>query len=145
MPVRVIHPASGGADYFGQAVAVDGDTMIVGSPFDDVDPIPDKGSAHIYRWTGSGWTFEATLTASDGAESDNFGTAVTISGDTVIVGASYDVVGGNSGQGSAYVFTRSGSTWTQQIKLTAPGWRSRGTVRQLGGHRWKHGDHRSGQ
>ena len=48
---------------------------------------------------------------------DLFGDSVAISGDTVVVGASFDDIGGNSAQGSAYIFERSGATWTQQQKL----------------------------
>ena len=55
---------------------------------------------------------EAKLTASDGAVDDNFGGSVAISGNTVVVGAPDATVGGNSGQGAAYVFTESGSGWT---------------------------------
>ncbi|MBS1796079.1 MAG: FG-GAP repeat protein, partial [Acidobacteria bacterium] len=59
------------------------------------------------------------LTASDGAVNDFFGWSVAVSGDTAIVGAYADDVGANSNQGSAYVFTRSGTTWSQQAQLTA--------------------------
>jgi hypothetical protein len=58
------------------------------------------------------------LTASDGAESDNFGWSVSISGDYAVVGAYGDDDKG-SASGSAYVFVRSGTTWTEQQKLTA--------------------------
>jgi PKD repeat protein len=63
-------------------------------------------------------TQQAKLTASDGATFDRFGASVAISGDTVVVGAHFD---GDAGfvSGSAYVFVRSGTTWTQQAKLTA--------------------------
>ncbi|MFZ4431448.1 MAG: FG-GAP repeat protein, partial [Phycisphaerales bacterium] len=118
-PLQVLHPAGAAGDEFGNAVAVDGDTMVVGAPSDDVGANGDQGSAHIYRWTGSGWTFEATLTATGGAAFDQFGYSVALSGDTALVGARSDDVGANSVQGSAYVFTRSGSTWTQQAQLTA--------------------------
>jgi hypothetical protein len=118
-PVQVVHPAGAANDQFGYAVAVDGDTMIVGAFADDVGANADQGSAHVYRWTGSGWTFESTLTAADGAAGDSFGRAVAISGDTVIVGALGDDASANADQGSAYVFTRSGTTWTQQAKLIA--------------------------
>jgi hypothetical protein len=120
-PVQVLHPAGAANDVFGSAVAVDGDTMIVGALFDDVGANADQGSAHIYRWTGSGWAFEATLTAASGALGDQFGTSVAISGDTAIVGAYFDDVGANVDQGSAYVFVRSGTSWTQQAQLNATG------------------------
>ncbi|MFN9970629.1 MAG: FG-GAP repeat protein, partial [Phycisphaerae bacterium] len=61
---------------------------------------------------------EAKLTASDGAANDQFGNQVALSGDTAVVGAYRDDAGANTDQGSAYIFTRSGTTWTQQAKLT---------------------------
>ena len=63
------------------------------------------------------WTQQAKLLASDGATSDRFGSSVSISsdGNTAVIGAEYD----DSSWGSAYVFTRSGTTWTQQAKLVA--------------------------
>jgi hypothetical protein len=120
-PIQVLHP-SGATNYeFGASVAVDGDTMIVGAPNDKVGANINQGSAHVYRWTGSGWTWEATLTATGGAAADRFGISVALSGDTAIVGAYVDDVGANTNQGSAYIFTRSGTTWTQQAQLTATG------------------------
>ena len=67
----------------------------------------------------SGFSQVAKLVPSDGAALDNFGLSTAISGDTVVVGArgdDDDVTGVNSG--SAYVFVRSGTTWTQEAKLT---------------------------
>jgi hypothetical protein len=118
-PVQLLHPSGAAGDNFGRAVAIDGDTLIVGAYLDTVGANASQGSAHIFRWTGSGWAFEATLTASDGAPGDSFGASVALSGDTALVGANLDDVGPNSNQGSAYVFVRSGTTWTQQAKLTA--------------------------
>ena len=65
---------------------------------------------------------EAKLTASDGATNNEFGDSVSISGNTVVVGAPDAKVGSNSQQGAAYVFTEPGSGWanmTQTAKLTA--------------------------
>ncbi len=118
-PVQLLHPSGVASDQFGQAVAVNGDTMIVGAPLDDLGSNAEQGSAHVYRWSGSGWVLEATLAASDGAANDRFGSSVALSGDTAIIGAFLDDVGANGDQGSAYVFVRSGTTWTQQAKLTA--------------------------
>ncbi|MFN9993675.1 MAG: FG-GAP repeat protein, partial [Phycisphaerales bacterium] len=118
-PLQVLHPAGAASDQFGQSVAIDDDTMIVGAPQDDVGANSNQGSAHVYRWTGSGWTLEATLIAGDGAANDQFGTSVAIDGDTAIVGSRLDTVDAVDGQGSAYVFTRLGSNWVQQAKLTA--------------------------
>ena len=62
---------------------------------------------------------QTKLIASDGAASDFFGTSVAISGETAIVGSARDDIGANIDQGSAYVFVRNGTTWTQQTKLIA--------------------------
>jgi hypothetical protein len=106
-------------DEFGFSVALDGDTALVGASLDDLGANSDQGSTYLFTRSGSTWTQEAKLTAGDGAAYDYFGISVALDGDTALVGARGDEVGVNSGRGSAYVFTRSGSTWTQQTKLTA--------------------------
>jgi hypothetical protein len=107
------------ADHFGGSVAISGDTVVVGAAYDEVGANTSQGSAYVFTKNGTNWTQQAHLTAGDGAALDYFGTSVAISGDTVLVGADLDDVGANTSQGSAYVFIRSGSNWTQQAKLTA--------------------------
>ena len=104
-------------DYFGWSVAISGDTVVVGARYDD-DKASDSGSAYIFTRSGTTWTQQAKLTASDGALQDDFGGSVAISGDTVAVGAGFDDDKGHD-SGSVYVFTRTGTIWTQQAKLTA--------------------------
>jgi len=113
--------ASDGApiDYFGASVALDGNTALVGAYGDDVGANSDQGSAYVFTRSGATWTQQAKLVAGDGAEGDFFGTSVALDGDTALVGAYTDNVGANFSQGSAYVFARSGTTWTQQVKLAA--------------------------
>ncbi|MBK9495062.1 MAG: FG-GAP repeat protein [Xanthomonadales bacterium] len=106
-------------DLLGRSVALDGDTALVGAYTDDVGAISDQGSAYVFTRSGSTWTQQAKLTAGNGAMGDRFGISVALDGDTALVGARGDEVGVNSGRGSAYVFTRSGDTWTQEAKLTA--------------------------
>jgi len=106
---------------FGGAVAVSGNTMVVGATGTTVGGIK-QGAAYVFTQTGSTWIETAELTASDGAAGDSFGTSVSISGNTVVVGAKYATVGRNSKQGTAYVFTEPVSGWmtmTQTAKLTA--------------------------
>jgi len=103
-------------DLFGSSVAVSGDTMVVGAPTNDTNGV-DAGSAYVFVREGSTWTEAATLTPDDGAAGDRFGCSVSVSGDTVIVGAYLDGDNGGS-SGSAYVFVRSGWTWSQAAKLT---------------------------
>jgi len=104
-------------DQFGVSVSLDGDTALVGASGDD-DRGATSGSTYVFVRSGSTWTQQAKLTASDGAANDYFGISVSLSGGTALVGAWGDDDKG-SGSGSAYVFTRSGTTWTQQAKLTA--------------------------
>ncbi|HRF55572.1 MAG TPA: FG-GAP repeat protein, partial [Aquimonas sp.] len=106
-------------DLLGRSVALDGDTALVGAYTDDVGAISDQGSAYVFTHSGSTWTQQAELTAGNGATGDRFGHSVALDGDNALVGAYGDDVGANSDQGSAYVFTRSGATWTQQAKLVA--------------------------
>lgn len=118
-PVKLLHPAGAANDQLGISVAVDGDTMVVGAELDDVGINTDQGSASVYRWTGTTWAFEAILTASNGVGFDFFGSAVAISCDTIVVGARQANINGTPLQGAAYVFTRNGTTWTQQARLVA--------------------------
>jgi hypothetical protein len=113
--------ASDGAagDNFGISVALSDDTALVGAYGDDVGANKGQGSAYVFTRSGTTWSQQQQLTASDGAQSDHFGISVALSGDTALVGAHTDIVGANVYQGSAYVFTRTGTTWTQQQKLTA--------------------------
>ncbi len=104
---------------FGERVALSGESVVVGAPGDDIGANSDQGSAYVFTRSGGTWTEQAKLTASDGAATDQFGFWVSVSGNTAVVGAFFDDVGANPDQGSAYVFTRSGGTWTEQAKLTA--------------------------
>jgi len=105
------------SDLFGFSVSTSGDTTIVGSVLDD-DGASDSGSAYVFVRSGTTWTEQAKLTASDAAASDLFGFPVSISGDTVIVGTVLNADAA-SPSGAAYIFVRSGTTWTEQVMLTS--------------------------
>lgn len=112
--------SDGGAiDQFGRQVAIDGDTIVIGSRFDDHAGGADAGSAYVFTRSGTVWTQQAKLTASDAAAGDEFGLLLTLAGDTLIVGAYSDDHAGGADAGSAYVFTRAGTVWTEQSKLTS--------------------------
>lgn len=106
-------------DNFGNAVAISGDFAVVGAYLHDVGAKPDQGAAYVYRRQGAAWFFQAKLVANDGEAGDFFGNAVAIHNDYIAVGAYGDDIGGNVNQGSVYVFKRNGSTWNQQVKLSA--------------------------
>jgi hypothetical protein len=100
-------------DNFGYSVAVSGDTAVVGSPRDQVGGSAAQGSAYVYVRANGVWAQQQKLTASDGAASDEFGYAVAVEGDTVFVGRHNTQQLSNRTRGAVYVYTRSGSTWTQ--------------------------------
>ncbi len=110
--------ASDGAadDQFGDFLSISGDYAIVGAMGDD-DNGSYAGSAYIFEKSGGSWNQVDKLTASDGAIGDAFG-SVSISGDYAIVGARSDDDKGTQ-SGSAYIFERSDSSWSQIAKLTA--------------------------
>ena len=104
-------------DWFGFAVSIDGDTAVIGAPYDD-DAGSRSGSAYVFVRSGTTWTEEVKLTASDAAATFEFGQSVIIRGDTALVGApDYDQ--GYDRVGAVYVFVRSGSGWVEEAKLTA--------------------------
>ena len=104
-------------DHFGATVALDRNTAIIGAHGRDQNGI-DSGAAYIFVRSGTVWIQQAKLAPTDGLEGDRFGFSAAISGDTAIIGApGHDAIGIDAG--AAYLFTRSGATWTQQAKLTA--------------------------
>jgi len=105
------------ADQFGVSVSVSGTTAIVGANMDD-DCGDYSGSAYVFEDNGSAWGQVAKLTASDGAAADSFGLSVSVSGTTAVVGAFGDDDCG-LGSGSAYLFEKGVSGWSQMAKLTA--------------------------
>jgi hypothetical protein len=104
-------------DSFGCSVSLDGNTALVSAPNAD-DPEPYSGTAYVFTRTGTTWTQQAKLTASDGTTEDWLGVSVFLEGNTALIGAINDNPNG-AGSGSAYMFTRTGTTWTQQQKLFA--------------------------
>ncbi len=106
-------------DHFGQSLALDQHTAVIGAPMGGPTPQKDEGAAYVLvRSMPQSWAEQAKLLAKDGATHDDFGARVAVHADTVVVGApSRDDAGMSSG--AAYVFTRSGATWSQQAKLLA--------------------------
>jgi hypothetical protein len=116
---KLVASVASANDRLGYAVAVDGDTAVATAIGRD-DAGADSGAAYVFVRNGTTWTEQAKLVASDGAAFDSFGTSVAIDGDTIVVGAAGDNAEPLFNTGSAYVFTRTGTTWTEQAKLVAP-------------------------
>ena len=120
---KLVGSDTASGDSFGQNVSIGGDTVVIGTPHDD-DHGTDSGSVYVFtRDTPgsltSGWTQSTKLTADDASDPDQFGTHVTIEGDTIVVGAKFksDVAYLN---GRAYVFSRDAAgNWTQTSSFVA--------------------------
>ena len=106
-------------DTFGVAVAVLGDTALVGAPRCDVAGQADAGAAYVFTRSGVAWAQQAELRAAAGAALDGFGRSVALSGETALIGAPGHTTAGQVAAGAAYVFARSGAVWAQQAALTA--------------------------
>jgi FG-GAP repeat protein len=102
------------SDVFGNAVAVSGETVMVGAQNDD-DAGDFSGSAYVFTRSGTVWSQQQKLTASDAALHDFFGTSLAIDGEIAVIGTPFESLN----RGAAYVFLRSGTTWSQQQKLVA--------------------------
>lgn len=114
----VVASDAAAGDGFGAGVALDGSILAVGAPAGPGSFV-DQGAVYIFRKVGAAWTQVAKVVASDGANSDGFGTSVAIKGDTLVVGAPGADVGGAADRGAAYVFRNtSGNSWTQTAELT---------------------------
>lgn len=115
--------ASDGApdDWFGNSVAVDGSTVVVGAPHHMVGSNANQGAAYVFMQSGTTWSQQAELTASDGAARDNFGISVAVNGSTAVVAALNHAGGSNASHGAAYVFVQSATTWGQEAELTSSG------------------------
>ena len=129
------------SDQFGYAVAVSGDTVVVGAPYeasnatgidgDESDnSLSGAGAAYIFVRSGTTWSQQAYVKSSNTGQNDHFGWVVEVSGDTVVVGAPDEDsnatgIDGNqsdnskSAAGAVYVFVRSGTTWSQQAYVKA--------------------------
>lgn len=96
---------------FGHAVAISGDTALIGTPKDDEEGYL-AGAAYVFTRSGTVWTEQTKLFAPDALIGESFGAAVALSGDTAVVSANMDYP-----HGSVHVFVRSGTTWTHQRKF----------------------------
>jgi len=116
--LELTSPDSAEGDGFGQSVGISGSTIVVGAPSHHMGRNRRTGAAYVAKLTSNGITRGAELTASDGADDDDFGNSVAISGNTVAVGA----LGKNNFIGAAYVFVQPPSGWThmtQTAELTS--------------------------
>jgi hypothetical protein len=114
---KLTAPDGAAGDYFGFAVALNGDHAVIGAPHDD-DHGSDSGSVYVWERIAAVWTYMKKVTASDGTSGDEYGRSVAVGGEYAIVGAPFDYSGGPDG-GSAYFIYRDGGSWTPWSKVVA--------------------------
>lgn len=109
--------ASDGAidDNFGVSVSLSGNMALIGANLDD-DNAWNSGSAYVFKYDGSNWIESGKLTALDASSNNQFGYAVSLSGNQALIGAKYDDDNGPL-SGSAYIFDLNGNNWVQSAKL----------------------------
>ena len=119
-------------DQFGNSVALsgDGNTLAVGSPFED-STATDSGAAYVFTRSGTNWSQQALVKASNAGNGDQFGWSVTLSGDgnSLAVGAPFEDSDGAgigttpndaaSDAGAAYFYVRNGASWSQKSFVKA--------------------------
>ncbi|EMJ88091.1 FG-GAP repeat protein [Leptospira meyeri serovar Semaranga str. Veldrot Semarang 173] len=138
-------PNAEASDQFGTAVAISGDTIVVGAIGESSNQttiangegassdnsLGLSGAVYVYQRTGSTWSQQAYIKAPNAEASDQFGVAVAIDGDTIVIGANLEdsnqttITNGSSASGdnsasnagAVYVYKRSGSTWAQEAYL----------------------------
>ncbi len=103
-------------DNFGFSLATDGSTILIGAPFHD-EAAGNSGAAYVFEQRSGSWSQQTRLTASDGAPDDEYGSAVSVSGSALVVGARADDVNGMQDAGSAYVYEKSSEGWKEVVHL----------------------------
>jgi uncharacterized repeat protein (TIGR01451 family) len=117
---KLTDPMGNANDEFGAAVALWGDTAVIGTRLGDAPGGSDQGAAYVFRYSETmGWTLEQKLVASDGKPGDRFGFSVAIWENMVVIGAYQATVNSIPSCGAAYVFVRENGTWRQTQKLIA--------------------------
>ncbi|MCZ6835257.1 MAG: hypothetical protein O7G85_05725 [Planctomycetota bacterium] len=106
-------------EFFGVSVSVSGNVIVVGAREDD-DNGSQSGSAYVFRFdtNTSTWNQEQKLLASDGGTNDEFGIAVDIDGNVIVVGSHFDDDLAIDA-GATYVYRHDGVVWNEEQKLTA--------------------------
>jgi hypothetical protein len=100
---------------FGENVKISGNTIAIGAPGDR----DETGAVYIYQKTGNQWTEQVKLTANDETVGAFFAGSIALSQNMLVSGAESGLVSSGVEAGAAYVFRRTGNSWTQEAKLIA--------------------------
>jgi len=116
VPMQELRTRDPGARRFGTALALAGDTLVVGAMDDDTMGV-DAGAAYVFERSGDAWTLKQKLLAADGAGADRFGASVASDGSRIVVGAAGGD-GPTANGGSVYVYDKSGEQWVEEFHFT---------------------------
>ena len=120
---KIVASNTAAGDQFGFDVAIssDGTRCVIGSRNADPGGITNAGAAYVFLRSGTTWTEERILSASDKSAGNLFGSSIDITsnGDRIIVGAQTNAPSGVNNAGAVYIYIRVGTTWTEEAKLTA--------------------------
>lgn len=111
-----LQPTEGGD--FGTHISISGNVVVVGAAGGLNGSAVKTGVAYVFTRSGGAWSETTRLTGSTSALNDQFGTSVSVSGDTIVVGAPYETVGGVK-RGAAHVYRNTGSAWDELPLLSA--------------------------
>lgn len=105
--------------YFGNAVAADAQRVFVGAPGADFSSTGEYpvGAVYVFENVGGVLSEVQVLEAADGADGDQFGFSIDVDGDHLLVGAPSAMIGGNTHQGAAYLFTHDGAAFAESQKF----------------------------
>jgi hypothetical protein len=118
--VKLVAADTGSRDEFGTSVAIDGDIIVVGAPYDDHEGGIDAGAAYVFRRMDGEWIERAKLVPPGTQPGIQFGASVAIDGDRIAVGAPDDD-GVRRRPGAVYVFRFEGDRWVKEANLIGSG------------------------
>jgi hypothetical protein len=117
--VKLSAPLPLAGEGFGKAVALNDDYLVVGAPNKTVSGNANRGAVYLFKRFNRVWNYLTTLTASNGAASDYFGTAVSISNGYIAIGAPHRNHNGKTNAGSVYIFGLQSGNWVQKAVINA--------------------------
>ncbi|SEM73727.1 FG-GAP repeat-containing protein [Syntrophus gentianae] len=115
---KLVAPDASSDAEFGRSVAIQGDRVIVGARFAEVENFTKAGAAYVFRKHKGSWRYEAKITSPTPADEDNFGRALAIQGNLLVVTARKENLNADD-VGAAYIFLHKGNQWIFSEKLTA--------------------------
>lgn len=115
----VYNTGGGDEDRLGSSVSISGDQIITGAPYATINTNTAQGQVLVFNRSANTWNLQSTIHASDGEESDRYGTSVSISGEYAVIGTPFKDVRENLNQGKAYIISLIGNSWSEKSILVA--------------------------